>query len=379
MQARSRTCAARTESGRIGRTFPLPSPRPGGTLCAVQLRGVAANEAENDTKSFFVNVNYDINETTQFFARGNVRLQRELRPLRGRRLYQLSPFPGHQPGQSEQPDEPGATSSETGRSSSASPYRWTIRDLPDGTVVVQGPFDLSLFYRNVPGGFRDTNIEDTLVDYMVGVNGTVDFLGGMDWELAGQWSQQTSNSASPGLASGARSGRAIHRKRGPRHVFAVNGPDGCKLSSRLSSFDGIYDGENPHHVSMDGNVSWDLLQAACRSDADRDRFRSTATRTSQQNYDAQSERKPGPGLLGWRRTSTGARTVKSIFTEVNIPIISSLDATRRAALRRLQRLRHDAHTSDPHGLPAPRQPAVAAEPCPASLENSPRFTPRLKA
>ena len=38
--------------------------------CQYNYAGVAANEADNDTKSFFVNVNYDINETTTFFARG---------------------------------------------------------------------------------------------------------------------------------------------------------------------------------------------------------------------------------------------------------------------------------------------------------------------
>ena len=34
----------------------------------------------------------------------------------------------------------------------------------------------------MPGGFRDTFVDDTLVDYLAGVQGTVNWLGGMDWE-----------------------------------------------------------------------------------------------------------------------------------------------------------------------------------------------------
>ncbi len=57
---------------------------------------------------------------------------------------------------------------------------------PDGTDPAAqpytGPFTLNtIAYRNLPGGTRDSNVEDTLEDYLVGVEGTADWFGGADW------------------------------------------------------------------------------------------------------------------------------------------------------------------------------------------------------
>ncbi len=167
------------------------------TLCRYNYAGVAANEAENDTKSFFLNTNYEINETTTFFARGTFTFNESF----GR--YAPSPFTSPLPVITgtgpNNPTEPGVVSAETG---GAFGGQSSMADTDgDGTADtnIDGPFDVTLFYRNAPGGFRDTFIEDTLVDYLAGVQGTVDWLGGMDWEFSGQWSQSTSNSVSPGL------------------------------------------------------------------------------------------------------------------------------------------------------------------------------------
>ena len=85
---------------------------------------------------------------------------------------------------------------------------------------VEGPFDLSVLYRNVPTGPRDSTFEDTLVDYMAGLQGTVDFLGGMDWELGAQYSQAKVDSTSPGL--GLASSIQSRIDSGAIDVFAVN-------------------------------------------------------------------------------------------------------------------------------------------------------------
>jgi iron complex outermembrane receptor protein len=289
-----------------------PASQLVGTRCRYNYAGVAANEAESDTKTFFVNVNYDLNETTQFFARGNFAFNESF----GR--YAPSPFTSPLPTLSQNnpnnPTIPGATNID------GQPFGGQSVTLEDGTVV-EGPFDLSLFYRNVPGGFRDTNIDDTLIDYMVGVNGTVDFLGGMDWELAGQWSQQTSNSASPGLGIIPFLQRDIDS--GDLDIFAVNS-DTDATFQQSASFDGIYDART-RIASIDGNVGWDLFQMPAgpvpivlgAEYRDED-FR--------QNYDAQSNAGSVAGSSGGQDNS-GARVVKSIFTEMNIPIFSMLDAT----------------------------------------------------
>ena len=292
--------------------FPASQVSAGGTLCQYNYAGVAANEAENDTKSFFVNINYDLNETTQFFARGNFSFNESF----GR--YAPSPFTSPLPTLTQNnpnnPTAPGATNID------GQAFGGQSVTLADGTVV-EGPFDLSLFYRNVPGGFRDTNIEDTLVDYMVGVNGTVDFLGGMDWELAGQWSQQTSNSASPGLGVIPFLQREIDN--GNLDIFEVNQETDSSFQE-AASFDGIFDAKT-RIASVDGNVGWDLFQMPAgpvpivlgAEYRDED---------FTQNYDAQQNAGNVAGSAGGQDVS-GARVVKSIFTEMNIPIFSMLDAT----------------------------------------------------
>ncbi|MGD2032071.1 MAG: TonB-dependent receptor plug domain-containing protein, partial [Gammaproteobacteria bacterium] len=171
--------------------FPASQLDASAGLCRYNYAGVAANEADNDTKSFFINANYDINESTTFFTRGTFTHGESF----GRYAPSpfTSPFPTMSAVNGNNPTVPGATQVSTG-----SPYGGQSAPVDtdgDGTAdsTVEGPFDISLYYRNVPGGFRDTNVEDTLVDYMAGLQGTVDFLGGMDWELGAQWSKAWTN------------------------------------------------------------------------------------------------------------------------------------------------------------------------------------------
>ena len=303
----------------LGESQRYPQSVVVGGRCRYNYAAVSANEAESDTKTFFINANYDITESTQFFARGNFSYNESF----GRYAPAPFTFPFPVIGQDNpnNPTIPGTTSSETGELFSGQSVEVDIDfdGTPDATV--EGPFDVSVFYRNVPGGFRDTHIEDTLVDYMVGVNGTVDFLGGMDWELAGQWSQQTSNSASPGLGLGPLLQASIDS--GELDVFAVNGPTDQAVQE-AATFDGIYDGRT-RIVSTDGNVGWDLLQAPAGPVPIVLGFEYRDEEWAQ-NYDAQSNAGQVQGSAGGD-DNDGARVVKSLFTEVNVPILSSLDTT----------------------------------------------------
>ena len=284
-------------------------------FCRYNYSGVAANEADNDNKAFFLNANYDLSETASFFARGNFSFNESF----GR--YAASPFvtdlglPTLSQDNPNNPTNPANSTNIDGQ-----PFGGQSVTLEDGTVV-EGPFDLSLFYRNVPGGFRDTNVEDVLVDYLAGVQGIIDLWGGMDWELAGQWSQQTSNSASPGLSIEPFLQAAIDN--GSLDLFAVNGPTD-PAPQAASTFDGIYDAKT-RIASVDGSLGWDLLQmphgplpvviGAEYRDED-----------FEQNYDAQQNANRVAGSAGGTDTS-GARVVKSFFAETRIPILASLDLT----------------------------------------------------
>ena len=291
----------------------FPASQQVGSLCRYNYAGVAANEAENDTKTFFVNVNYDLNETTQFFARGNFAFNECF----GRYAPSpfTSPFPTMTQSNPNNPTNPANATNINGQ-----PFGGQSVTLDDGTVY-RVRSTCRFFYRNVPGGFRDTLIDDTLIDYMVGVNGTVDFLGGMDWELAGQWFQQTSNSASPGLGIVPFLQREVDS--GALDIFAVNSDTDSTLQ-QAAGFDGVYDAKT-RIASVDGNVGWDLFQMPAGpvpivlgAEYRDEQF--------EQNYDAQSNAGNVAGSSGGQDNS-GARVVKSIFTEVNIPIISMLDAT----------------------------------------------------
>ncbi len=284
-------------------------------FCRYNFAGVAATEAENDTKSLFLNANYDLTDTTNFFARGNFSFNESY----GR--YAAAPFisdvgtPFMGQDNPNNPTNPANATNIEGQ-----PFGGQSVTLADGTVV-EGPFDLSLFYRNVPAGYRDTNIEDVLVDYLVGVEGLIDLWGGMDWSIAGQWSQQTSNSASPGLAIVPFFQQAVND--GSLDLFAANGPTD-EGPQEAATFDGIYDART-RIASVDGNVGWDLLQMrngpvpVALGFEYRDEY-------FEQNYDAQQNANRVAGSAGGVDTS-GARVVKSLFAEANIPVLSRLDAT----------------------------------------------------
>jgi len=291
-----------------------------GSRCRYNYAGVSANEADNDTHSFFINANYDLNETTTFFTRGTFSFNENF----GR--YAPSPFTAPFPlvtqNNPNNPTVPGATSAQTGDQfeGQTAPVDTDGDGVADTTI--DGPFDTSVYYRNVPGGFRDTFIEDTLIDYLAGVQGTVDWLGGMDWELGGQWSQQTSNSASPGL--GLVPNIQTDIDEGNFDIFAVNSPDSAEQRAfqQGAALTGTYDAKT-RIVSFDGQVTFDAFQmnngpvpVALGFEYRDEDF--------QQEYDEQQNAGNVAGSSGGQDT-TGARVVKSLFAETTIPVLSMLD------------------------------------------------------
>jgi iron complex outermembrane receptor protein len=282
--------------------------------CRYNYGGVSAQEAENDTKSFFVNTNYEINEATTFFARGTFTSNETF--ARSAPSPFTQPLPHISQANPNNPTQPLATNTD------GQPFSGQAVDTDgDGIADLDGPFEVSIFYRNVPGGFRDSFFRDTLVDYLAGVQGTVDWLGGMDWELSGQWSQQTSNETQRGL--GLASFLQADIDSGAFDPFAVTTPFGPdQVARQQAGATTGFTNSRTRVVTIDGQINFDALQikngavpVVLGFEYRDDDF--------EQDFDEQAN-------SGNRTGSTavdvsGARTVKSLFAETSVPLLSHLE------------------------------------------------------
>ena len=291
-----------------------------GSRCRYNYAGVAANEAANRTYNFFLNANYDINETTTFFTRGvfsSVESFGRYAPAPF-----TSPFPSMSQGNANNPTQPGQTSAENGGAFGGQSVEADTDGDGTADTTVQGPFDLTLFYRNVPGGFRDSLVQDTLVDYTAGLQGTIDWLGGMDWDLAGQYSKQWSDSDDLGYGIGPAFQSGVDD--GTIDPHAVNTPFNADQAAaqQAVALTGTKDFET-RVASVDGSVNFDAFQmengavpVVLGFEYRDDKFG--------QDYDPQSNAGNVQGTAGGQDVS-GARTVKSLFGETSVPILSMLE------------------------------------------------------
>jgi hypothetical protein len=161
---------------------------PGGTQCGYAYWGEMAEEAAQDTKSFFVDANYRITDRVDFFASGlftHGENSTQLAPERFDYTVTMSPSVPQNP---TNPDHP--------TNYRGDPFGGQSVDIdtdgdkiPDTTV--EGPFDLWILYRNVPAGNRKREGTGTVIDYVAGLRGRTDWLRGAEWELAAQWSEAT--------------------------------------------------------------------------------------------------------------------------------------------------------------------------------------------
>jgi iron complex outermembrane receptor protein len=294
----------------------------GGVECKYAWWGEAAQEAANDTKSFFVDSSYQITDRTDFFARGIF----SYNEVSGR--YAPSPVVSGLQISQDAPQNPTNPDNPTNYRGDAFGGQSVEVDtdgdgIPDTTV--EGPFDLSVGYRNVPGGNRDHGWDDTLLDYVAGVRGTVDWLGGVDWELAAQWSEQTSNSRGQGevLVPFLQS----EVDDGTFDIFGVFGPYGddeiasATRATATSSFD------TRHRITGgDGQITFDAFQLdnGPVSVALGFEYRD-------EDYDVGYDEQTKAGAFGGGNLDTqdqsGARVVKSLFAETAIPVLSSLEVS----------------------------------------------------
>jgi len=304
----------------LGTDPTYPASVLSGARCRYNYAGVAANEAATKSYDFFVNSNYDINETTTFYTRGI------FSSLESFGRYAPSPFTSPRPamsqGNTNNPTQPGVVSAENGGA-----FAGQTADVDtdgDGTAdtTIAGPFDLTLFYRNVPGGFRDSRVQDTLIDYTAGVQGTIDWLGGMDWDLGAQYSKQWSKVIGSGYGVGPALQADIDNES--FDVFAVNTPWGPEQAAIQQASALSVSTETVTRVAaVDGSVNFDAFQmkngavpVVLGFEYRDDKF--------DENFDEQSNAGNVQGTAGGA-DSGGARTVKALFAETSIPILSMLE------------------------------------------------------
>ncbi len=287
----------------------------GGTLCRYNYAGVSANEASLTRDSFFVNTTYEVTDNIGFFAQGIFTKTDSFgryapTPQVGGPIF----LPTMSAANPNNPTNPAFATNASGNDLTG------LQTLTDANGnVFTGPFDLSIFYRNVPGGFRDSLVENTLIDGLVGLEGSNDWFGGTEWEIGLQNSRQTNKDTSKGLAIRTRLQSAIDD--GSYDIFGVNGPTDPAVAGTFVH-EGFHD-EETRITSLDGSLSFDAFQMANGAVPIAVGFEYRDEKFDQ-NYDGLQNAGAVDGSAGGQDIG-GARSVLGVFFEGVVPVLDNLD------------------------------------------------------
>ncbi len=328
----------------------FPSSTVTTPTCRYNYAGVAANEASIERDSLFLSGNYEVSDNVSFFARGIFSRTESF----GR--YAPTPNLGGTPflptigaDNPNNPTNPANLANSVGDDLSAF-HGFTVQapvfdangdpvgvggcDLDNDDACVQetvettltGPFDLSVFYRNVPGGFRDSLVAGTLTDVLAGLEGTNDWFGGAEWEVGLAHSRQESKDTSKGLAIRSALQGAIDD--GSYDIFSVNA-DVNQQTAIAQTFvhEGFHD-ESTRIVTLDGTIGFDLAQLPSGPVGFAVGFEYRDEKFSQ-DYDALQNAGNVDGSAGGQDI-TGARTVFALFTELSFALTDSLELGLKA-------------------------------------------------
>jgi iron complex outermembrane receptor protein len=288
--------------------------------CRYNFASVSAVEADNDTKSFFVTANYDITPDTTFFAQGLFSHNESF----GR--YAPSPVFGLEWSQDDDnnPTNPANPTNAIGDPFPGQSFAFDTNGDGADDFELEGPFDLSVFYRNVPTGPRDGNFEDDLLDYLAGLEGSFDWLGGIDWQVGAQWSQTTTNSAGPGFLLETALNQAV--ENGALDIFGVRDASNENIAAQASqvSFTNARD-TRFRIASGDGQIGFDAFQlgngpvpVVLGFEYRDEEF--------DESVDDQTKAGNALGATGQIVPASAGRVVKSLFAETAIPVLARLEA-----------------------------------------------------
>jgi len=290
----------------------------GDRMCGYAYWGEMSQEASNDTKSFFVDASYQITDRTEFFARG-IFTYNDVDATWAATAVGVT-MPQDAPLNPTNPENP--TNYRGDEFGGQSVVVDTDGDgVPDTTV--EGPFDLTVFYRNVPGGNREKDWDDTLLDYVAGVRGKMDWLGGADWELAAQYSEETVDFKQSGDLLFPSLEAEI--EAGTLDIFGISGPYGDDEIAAGTRAAATTSAQARYRITGgDGQITFDAFQlqhgsvpVALGFEYRDDQYKI--------EYDEQTIAGAfGGGLMNFGNT-TGARVVKSVFAETAIPALETLE------------------------------------------------------
>jgi iron complex outermembrane receptor protein len=254
-----------------------------GTACYFNFSAVAANEASLRRDSMMVNGNFDITDSVSAFARVTANQSESF----GR--YAPTPITGPFPTISgSNPNNPFAG-------------------------------DALLLLRFVPGGNRDSTVRDHMFDVLFGLQGTIDWFGGADWEIATHHNRYEIDDIGQGfllrsafqplIDSGAYN--PFGNPNDPRNIAAV--ARASHTTQRLSK---------SRYAGIDGQINFDLFEMAngpvgfAAGFDYRDEFFSD-------NVDDQSAAGNVAGTAGGN--AQGERAAYAVFAEAVFPLLSTLN------------------------------------------------------
>ena len=284
-----------------------------GPRCVYNTSDVDAFEARIRRQSLFVNSNFEVTDDTDFFARAITANNESFGRYAPAEAFGNT-FPGWLP-----------TMAASNPNNPTQGTQFTFPDLDPNfnelstSSTYTGPFDISFFYRNVPGGPRDTFVTDQLLDLVAGLKGTMDWADGADWEIALQHSRVKTDTTSTGLASGTLLQDSIDS--GAFDIFGVNGPTSSTIAQSFA-IDAFTDNETTL-VGGDAtiNFDWGGLPGGPVSWAWGVEYQDSEfvqNNDMQTNFDATVGGRGGEDI-------SGARAVFSAFGEALIPILNNLE------------------------------------------------------
>ncbi|MBX3602594.1 MAG: TonB-dependent receptor [Rubrivivax sp.] len=260
-----------------------PNSEQDGGLCRFVHGNTSANEASLRRNALLVNGNYNLTDDISLFFRG---LNSETQSMGVYAAAPVDTFP---------------------------------------TISANNPFnpfgvDGTLYYRFTPLGTRDSHRKDTIRDYTLGVRGSANVLGGLDWELAvgGGKSAQASINYNYGIGTTLQALIDANQY----NPFDPTHPSVAAAAPSVGHT--VFVESTTSTSGIDGSVSFQPFKIGSRSVGFVAGFEARKDMLNQ-TYDAQSAAGNVFGSAG--AGSIGRREYNAVYAEMLFPLMDKLNLT----------------------------------------------------
>lgn len=255
-----------------------------GSFCRFNYAATSANAASLRRDSLLVNGNFQLSDNISAFARVTT-----------------------------------LTSSSFGRYAPApitSPFPTMAGDNPNN--IFPGN-DLLLFYRFVPGGFRDNVTRDHMMDILFGLEGQLDWFGGTNWELAAHHSRYEIDSVGTGYALAQPLQALIDS--GALNPFG-DPRDPAQQAAVAAVRHTVLQNSGTRYFGVDGQINFDLFEMANGPVG----FAAGFDYKDESLFDLVDAQSAAGNVQGTAGGNTrGERASYAIFAETSIPLLSNLN------------------------------------------------------